>query len=63
MICAGDIMYYYDWTVHYKEMAVIVLEQPAVTGRANVSVYVILSGKVMDLWPEELYRTKSGGVI
>jgi hypothetical protein len=61
----GEIAYMYDWSIQYKEISVIVLEQPHVSGsgRAMISVYSISSGKVFQVYPEELYRTKSGAVI
>ena len=61
----GEIAYMYDWTIQYKEISVIVLEQPYVSGsgRVKINVYSILSGKVFEVYPEELYRSKSGAVI
>ena len=61
----GDIAYMYDWSIQYREISVIVLEQPHVSGsgRAKINVYNISSGKVFEVYPEELYRSKSGAVI
>ncbi len=61
----GEIAYMYDWSIQYREISVIVLEQPAVSGsgRAKINVYSISSGKVFQVYPEELYRTKSGATI
>jgi len=61
----GDIAYMYDWSIQYREISVIVLEQPAVSGsgRAKINVYNISSGKVFEVYPEELYRSKSGETI